>query len=133
MKSFFFPISPTTISHREYTDLLGKRTGTNLFVFYDNRVDLNCFFSVKDCGIWNRIAVNKGLYVEPRTKHGFLDTIDQFYEKIHDPNLKGAVFFAVCRGKVSVFLLLFSSMLIFDKIVKISFYNFLGQWRFGFF
>nr|XP_047125665.1 regulator of telomere elongation helicase 1 isoform X2 [Hydra vulgaris]XP_047125666.1 regulator of telomere elongation helicase 1 isoform X2 [Hydra vulgaris] len=55
----------------------------------------------QECGIWNRIATNKGLYVEGRGKLGFNETIDEFYLKIHDPALKGAVFFAVCRGKVS--------------------------------
>ncbi len=29
------------------------------------------------------------------------DAMNDFYEKIRDPDLKGAAFFAVCRGKVS--------------------------------
>lgn len=53
------------------------------------------------CGIWDRLSQNKGLFIEPRRKSGLAETMEQFYEKVHDPNLKGAVFFAVCRGKVS--------------------------------
>ena len=49
----------------------------------------------------------KGLYVEPRGKVGFAETIEDFYEKIHDPEMKGAIFFAVCRGKVSLCLYMF--------------------------
>ena len=31
-----------------------------------------------------------------------LQTMDAFYEKIADPAHRGAAFFAVCRGKVSI-------------------------------
>ena len=30
-------------------------------------------------------------------------TMEQFYEKINDPNHNGATFFAVCRGKVEYY------------------------------
>jgi len=43
----------------------------------------------------------KGLFIEPRRKQGLADAMNEFYEKVHDPALKGAIFFAVCRGKVS--------------------------------
>ena len=42
----------------------------------------------------------KGLFIEPRRKQGLVDAMNEFYEKVHDPALKGAIFFAVCRGKV---------------------------------
>jgi regulator of telomere elongation helicase 1 len=29
------------------------------------------------------------------------DAMNDFYDKVRDPELKGAAFFAVCRGKVS--------------------------------
>lgn len=29
--------------------------------------------------------------------------MEQFYEKINDPNHNGATFFAVCRGKVEYY------------------------------
>ena len=38
--------------------------------------------------------------MEPRRKAGLADTMNEFYEKINDPTMKGAIFFAVCRGKV---------------------------------
>ena len=37
----------------------------------------------------------------------FLQTMERFYEMINDPNLNGATFFAVCRGKVQTDLLIF--------------------------
>lgn len=33
--------------------------------------------------------------------------MEEFYEKINDPALNGAIFVAVCRGKVNIFSLLF--------------------------
>ena len=47
--------------------------------------------------------------------------MDQFYEKVNDPVHKGAVFFAVCRGKVSKFFeiyLLFSQGSSCIKVIK---------------
>lgn len=32
--------------------------------------------------------------------------MEEFYEKINDPALNGAIFVAVCRGKVNIFSLL---------------------------
>ena len=50
--------------------------------------------------IWNRIEQYKPVFVEPRNKHEFLTAMENFYEKINDPAQNGAVFAAVCRGKV---------------------------------
>lgn len=33
--------------------------------------------------------------------------MEEFYEKINDPALNGAIFVAVCRGKVNIFSSLF--------------------------
>ena len=38
--------------------------------------------------------------VEPREKHEFIAAMHVFYSKVRDPTLSGAIFFAVCRGKV---------------------------------
>ncbi|KAJ8305702.1 hypothetical protein KUTeg_016247 [Tegillarca granosa] len=51
--------------------------------------------------IWNRITQYKQIFVEPRGKTAFYDAMDEFYEKINDQSLNGAIFAAVCRGKVS--------------------------------
>ncbi|XP_066910360.1 regulator of telomere elongation helicase 1-like [Clytia hemisphaerica] len=55
----------------------------------------------QEAGIWNRLSQSKGLFIEPRRKQGLSDTMEEFYQKVQDPSLKGAIFFAVCRGKVS--------------------------------
>ena len=52
-------------------------------------------------GIWAKISETKPIYVEPQFKDAFNNTMSEYYEKINDPNLKGACFLAVCRGKVS--------------------------------
>eukprot|EP00039_Didymoeca_costata_P012702 m.184272 g.184272 ORF g.184272 m.184272 type:complete len:1168 (-) comp15557_c1_seq4:1905-5408(-) len=51
--------------------------------------------------IWDRIKQHKAPIVEPTGKHEFLAAMHDFYEKIRDPGHSGAIFFAVCRGKVS--------------------------------
>ena len=43
----------------------------------------------------------KGVFIEPRVKDAFARTMNEYYVKVDDPTGKGAVFFAVCRGKVS--------------------------------
>ena len=39
--------------------------------------------------------------MEPQSKEGFNTVMTEYYKKIHDPMHKGAIFMAVCRGKVS--------------------------------
>lgn len=41
------------------------------------------------------------IYVEPKDKQTFNAAMLDYYAKINDPNCKGAIFMAVCRGKVS--------------------------------
>ena len=55
------------------------------------------------------------MFVEPRNKHEFHTAMENFYEKINDPAQNGAIFAAVCRGKVGTFYL-FLQMLIMDLI-----------------
>lgn len=39
--------------------------------------------------------------MEPQSKDTFVSTMNEYYEKIRDPSCRGAIFLAVCRGKVS--------------------------------
>ncbi|KAE9347919.1 Regulator of telomere elongation helicase 1 [Phytophthora rubi] len=50
--------------------------------------------------IWDRIVQQKQTFVEPRGRVDFKAVVDEYHQAITD-NPKGAVFFAVCRGKVS--------------------------------
>ncbi|KAG7379812.1 hypothetical protein PHYPSEUDO_008108 [Phytophthora pseudosyringae] len=50
--------------------------------------------------IWDRIVQQKQTFVEPRGRVDFKTVVDEYHQAISD-NPKGAVFFAVCRGKVS--------------------------------
>ncbi|ENN80564.1 hypothetical protein YQE_03016, partial [Dendroctonus ponderosae] len=52
-------------------------------------------------GIWSSILAQKTIFVEPKGKEAFSAAMTGYYEKVQDPNLKGAIFMAVCRGKVS--------------------------------
>jgi regulator of telomere elongation helicase 1 len=49
--------------------------------------------------IWDRILQQKQAFVEPRGRLDFKAVVDEYHEAITD-NPNGAVFFAVCRGKV---------------------------------
>ncbi|KAL8580379.1 hypothetical protein ACOMHN_037478 [Nucella lapillus] len=51
--------------------------------------------------VWDRIVAYKPVVLEPRGKDAFTQAMDDFYEKIGDSKLNGAIFMAVCRGKVS--------------------------------
>lgn len=52
-------------------------------------------------GLWTQISERKPIYVEPQSKGGFVNVMHEYYQKIQDPSNKGAIFMAVCRGKVS--------------------------------
>ncbi|KAJ6700879.1 DNA REPAIR DEAD HELICASE RAD3/XP-D SUBFAMILY MEMBER [Salix koriyanagi] len=51
--------------------------------------------------IWERICKHKKPVVEPRQSSLFPLAIEDFLAKLKDTSTSGAVFFAVCRGKVS--------------------------------
>lgn len=51
--------------------------------------------------IWSSMNQIKTVYVEPRTKDAFNTCMKEYYEKIKDMRYQGAIFMAVCRGKVS--------------------------------
>ncbi|KAM1822970.1 hypothetical protein ACFX13_025632 [Malus domestica] len=50
---------------------------------------------------WERISKHKKPVVEPRQSSLFLLSIEDYMAKLKDTSASGAVFFAVCRGKVS--------------------------------
>ncbi|KAL3869006.1 hypothetical protein ACJMK2_041741, partial [Sinanodonta woodiana] len=60
-----------------------------------------CLEYWKETNIWGRIEQYKQLFVEPKGKTAFNEVMDGFYNKINDETLNGAIFIAVCRGKVS--------------------------------
>lgn len=48
----------------------------------------------------SRIMRHKAPFVEPRDGSQFQQIIDGYKARLEDPSGNGAVFFAVCRGKV---------------------------------
>ncbi|XP_076911660.1 regulator of telomere elongation helicase 1 homolog [Bidens hawaiensis] len=57
--------------------------------------------STNSTTIWERICKHKRPVVEPRQSSLFPQAIDDYMTKLRDTSANGAVFFAVCRGKVS--------------------------------
>jgi hypothetical protein len=73
-----------------------------LLVFFPSYpVMHSCINHWRENGILQRMEQFKPYYQEPRKKGDFNPTMDAFYEAINDPKIDGAIFFAVCRGKVS--------------------------------
>lgn len=60
-----------------------------------------CLEKWQASGLRGRIEQHKALFVEPKSKLEFSTAMDNFYEKVSDPSTSGAIFSAVCRGKVS--------------------------------
>jgi regulator of telomere elongation helicase 1 len=61
----------------------------------------SCMDYWRENGILQRMEQYKPYFQEPRRKGDFNPTMDAFYDAINDPKKDGAIFFAVCRGKVS--------------------------------
>lgn len=73
-----------------------------LLIFFPSYVTLNkCQDEWRKTGVWDSINRIKTIFVEPRTKDEFTIVMNEYYAKINDPNSRGAIFMAVCRGKVS--------------------------------
>uniref|UniRef100_A0A034W2S9 Regulator of telomere elongation helicase 1 homolog n=2 Tax=Bactrocera dorsalis TaxID=27457 RepID=A0A034W2S9_BACDO len=71
-----------------------------LLVFFPSYPLLNqCVDAWQASGLWAEVSRHKPIFVEPRSKDSFTTTMEEFYKSIRDA--KGAVFMAVCRGKVS--------------------------------
>ncbi|XP_041483809.1 regulator of telomere elongation helicase 1-like isoform X1 [Lytechinus variegatus] len=73
-----------------------------LLVFFPSYPVMNHALEVwQESGVSNRISQYKQMFIEPRGKADFQEAMESFYERVKDPTLNGAAFFAVCRGKVS--------------------------------
>ncbi|PSR96116.1 Regulator of telomere elongation helicase [Actinidia chinensis var. chinensis] len=57
--------------------------------------------SMTSSSIWERICKHKQPVIEPRQSSLFPLAIDDYITKLKDSSTSGAIFFAVCRGKVS--------------------------------
>ncbi|KAL9232065.1 hypothetical protein vseg_007211 [Gypsophila vaccaria] len=63
--------------------------------------DMSHRSAASQLSIWERICKFKQPVIEPRQSSLFSSSIEDFNSKLNDPSTSGAVFFAVCRGKVS--------------------------------
>ncbi|KAK0079878.1 hypothetical protein PV325_000708 [Microctonus aethiopoides] len=73
-----------------------------LLVFFPSYpIMKKCHDDWQSTGLWSTIAQKKPIYVESQSKDGFGHVMNEFYKKIQDPAARGAIFLAVCRGKVS--------------------------------
>uniref|UniRef100_A0A2M4AKF6 Regulator of telomere elongation helicase 1 homolog n=3 Tax=Anopheles triannulatus TaxID=58253 RepID=A0A2M4AKF6_9DIPT len=73
-----------------------------LLVFFPSYTVLDkCVEGWQSVGLWPEINSRKAIFIEPRTKDAFNSTMEEFYQRIQDTQAKGAIFLAVCRGKVS--------------------------------
>ncbi|KAG2598766.1 hypothetical protein PVAP13_5KG398007 [Panicum virgatum] len=66
--------------------------------FWKNRNHSN---SASENTIWQRICKHKQPVIEPRQSSNFPSAIEDYAAKLRDSSTSGAIFFAVCRGKVS--------------------------------
>ncbi|XP_065829522.1 regulator of telomere elongation helicase 1-like [Oscarella lobularis] len=60
-----------------------------------------CVETWQQSDLWNKLSERKPVFLEPKGKTDFNQTIDAFYEKIRDPSCRQATFLAVCRGKAA--------------------------------
>uniref|UniRef100_A0A182F9Y0 Regulator of telomere elongation helicase 1 homolog n=1 Tax=Anopheles albimanus TaxID=7167 RepID=A0A182F9Y0_ANOAL len=73
-----------------------------LLVFFPSYTVLDkCVEGWQSGGLWSEISSRKAIFIEPRTKDAFNSTMEEFYQRIQDTKANGAIFLAVCRGKVS--------------------------------
>jgi len=55
---------------------------------------------MQQAGIWKRIEQQKPVFIEPKNKTEFGTAMENFYDRVDSGS--GAVFAAVCRGKVII-------------------------------
>lgn len=73
-----------------------------LLVFFPSYPLLQkCQEAWQESGLWSQISRVKPIFVEPRSKDAFVTTMVDYYAKVNEPESRGAIFMAVCRGKVS--------------------------------
>ncbi|KAG5877171.1 hypothetical protein JTB14_032123 [Gonioctena quinquepunctata] len=64
-----------------------------LLIFFPSYpIMLKCQEYWQQNGLWSDINAQKAIYVEPRDKDSFNSAMANYYEKVQDPNLKGAIF-----------------------------------------
>ncbi|KAL2332388.1 hypothetical protein Fmac_019969 [Flemingia macrophylla] len=87
---------------------LARIVPDGLLVFFPSYYLLDqctkCWKSVSNensTSIWDRICKHKKPVIEPRESSSFPLLIKDYMTKLNDTSASGAVFFAVCRGKVS--------------------------------
>ncbi|KAK4479624.1 hypothetical protein RD792_015150 [Penstemon davidsonii] len=85
-----------------------RRVPDGLLIFFPSYYLLEqCISCWKTTGqlnsttVWERICKHKLPVVEPRQSSLFSLAIEDYMTKLKDPSSSGAMFFAVCRGKVS--------------------------------
>ncbi|KAF7270391.1 hypothetical protein GWI33_016625 [Rhynchophorus ferrugineus] len=81
---------------------LSRIVPDGLLIFFPSYYVMNkCESTWQEGGIWTSISNNKAIFVEPREKDAFNAAMNGYYERIKDPAHRGAIFMAVCKGKVS--------------------------------
>uniref|UniRef100_A0A1I8IUR6 Regulator of telomere elongation helicase 1 homolog n=1 Tax=Macrostomum lignano TaxID=282301 RepID=A0A1I8IUR6_9PLAT len=60
-----------------------------------------CLDAWRSSRLFDRISSRKPVFVEPRRKAEFATAFADYYKRVCDPQYAGAIFLAVCRGKVS--------------------------------
>lgn len=99
---------------------ISRQIPNGLLVFFPSYALMNkCMETWQQTGVWDNmndlkvrysiICISKKIlflylqrvFVEPKTKDAFNTMMADFYDRVKDPQYKGATFMAVCRGKVS--------------------------------
>uniref|UniRef100_A0A182JAL0 Regulator of telomere elongation helicase 1 homolog n=1 Tax=Anopheles atroparvus TaxID=41427 RepID=A0A182JAL0_ANOAO len=101
--------SYTNRNNPEYISSLGRTVLSvcpvipgGLLIFFPSYPMLNhCVEEWQASGMWAQINRAKTVFIEPRSKDSFTTTMTEYYARLQDPASKGAIFIAVCRGKVS--------------------------------
>ncbi|XP_065057584.1 regulator of telomere elongation helicase 1-like [Rhopilema esculentum] len=81
---------------------VAQTTPQGLLVFFPSYYVMK--FTLKNWAqyrVIDRIAESKPIFSEPENKRDLAGQMQAFYAALKDPAYNGAVFFAVCRGKVS--------------------------------
>jgi Rad3-related DNA helicase len=55
----------------------------------------------KKSDLWKKMGEAKGIFIESKGSKECNETVSKYYERIDDSKYKGAILFAVCRGKIS--------------------------------
>lgn len=79
---------------------LSEITPGGILVFFPSyQMIQNYYDEWINCGIIDRLSEFKGVYMEPRQHSQYIYVIQSYYQDIYSG--KGAIIFAVCRGKIS--------------------------------